>query len=92
MMKGTYGNNCILQFMVDHSYGHDQQCAYGLNVNAIDVGHGRRQKIMHNSKITKTCLGEFVSNGFSILKVGDRQNIVFNPNDVGTYEITNDKI
>ena len=86
-MKGIYGNNFILQFVVDHSWGHYQQCGDGLNVNAINVGHGGRQRIMHYSKITKTCLGKFVSGGFAILKVGNTQNVVFSPNYVGPYEI-----
>ena len=57
------------------------------NVNTINVVHGGRQRIMHDSKISKTCLGEFVSGRFSILKVGDTQNMVFNPNDIGPYEM-----
>ena len=44
---------------------------YGLNVDVMNVGHGGRQRIMHDSKMTKTCLREFVSGGLTILKVGD---------------------
>ena len=44
---------------------------YGLNVDVMNVGHGGRQRIMHDSKMTKTCLGEFVPSGFAILKFGD---------------------
>ena len=51
----------------------------------MNVGHGGRQRIMHYSKITKTCLGKFVSGGFAILKVGNTQNVVFSPNYVDPY-------
>ena len=40
---------------------------------------------MHDSKMTKTCLGEFMSGRFAILKIGDTQNMVFKPNNVGPY-------
>ena len=42
---------------------------------------------MHDFKMTKTCLGEFVSGGFAILKVCHTPYRVFKPNDVGTYDI-----
>ena len=74
--------------MIDHYWGRDQQREDGLNINSINVGHGGSQRIMHDSKMTKTCLGEFMSGGFSILKVGDTQNSVFNPNDVVPYEMS----
>ena len=73
--------------MADHSCSHDQQCEDGINVNAMNVGHVERQRIIHDSKRTKTYLSEFVSGGFAILKVGDTQIMVFKPNDVGSYEI-----
>ena len=53
MTKGIYGNNFILQFMVDNSCGHYQKYEDGLNVNVINVGHGGRQRIMHDSKLTE---------------------------------------
>ena len=86
-MKGIYGDTFILQFMVDHFCGHDRQRKDGINANAMNVGHGGRKHIMNDSEMTKKCLGEFVSGGFSILKVGDAQNIIFKPNDVGPYDI-----
>ena len=75
VMKGVYGNNFIILFMVDNSFGNNWQRKDGLNVDAVNVGHGGRQQMMDDSKMTKTCLGEFVSGGFAILKVGDTQNI-----------------
>ena len=86
-MKGIYGNKFILKFMVDHSCVHDRQHEDGLNTIAMNVGHGRRQRIMHDSIMTKTCLGDFVSGGFALIKVGDTQSIVFKPNDVGPYKM-----
>ena len=59
-MKVIYGNNFVQQFMVDNSCGHDWQREDGLNVNAMNVGHAGIQRIMHYSKITKTCLAELV--------------------------------
>ena len=76
-MKGIYGNDFILKFMVDHSCGHDWQREDGLNINLINSGPVRRQRIILDSKMIKTCLGEFVSGGFAILKVGDTQDMVF---------------
>ena len=49
VMKGIYGNNFILQFMVDHYCENYLQREDGLNVNAINVGHGGRQCIIHYS-------------------------------------------
>ena len=46
---------------------------------------------MHDSKMTKTCLGEFMSGRFAILKIGDTQNMVFKPNDVVPYEMPRNK-
>ena len=40
--KGIYGNNFILQFMVDHSCGHDWQLEDGLNVKSINFGHSKK--------------------------------------------------
>ena len=51
----------------------------------MDVGHSGWQHIMHDSKITKTCFGEFVSGGCTIIKFCDTQNMFFKPNDVGPY-------
>ena len=73
--------------MVYNSCGHYWKCEDELNVNVINVGHGGRQRIMHDSKITKIYLGEFVSGVFAILKVGDTQGMVFEPNYVGPYEM-----
>ena len=53
----------------------------------MDVGLGRRQRIIHYSKMTKTCLGEFVSCGFEIHKVSDTQNMLFKPNGVDPYKM-----
>ena len=87
VIKVIYGNKCIIQFMVDHSYGHNRKREHGLNINAIYFGHNGRQCIMHDSKMTEICLGEFISGGFAMIKVGDTKNMVFEPNDVGPYEI-----
>ena len=57
--------------MIDHSCRHDLKREDRINANLMNVGRGERQRIMHNSKMTKTCFGEFVSGGFSIRKVGD---------------------
>ena len=32
-----------------------------------------------------TCLGDFFSGGFAMIKVGDTQNKFFKPNDDGPY-------
>ena len=82
-----FGYMFILQFIVYHSCFHYQKREDGINVNAMNFGHDGRQRIIHDFKMTKTCLGEFMLGGFEIIKVGDTQNIVFNPNDFGPYEI-----
>ena len=51
VMKGLYGNKFIPQFIVDYSCVHYQQREYGLNVNSMNIGHGRRQRIIRYSKM-----------------------------------------
>ena len=48
VMKEIYGNDFILQFIVDNSCGHEQKREDGINVNVTNVGHGGRQHIMHD--------------------------------------------
>ena len=53
VVKKSYGNKFIIKSIVDHSCVHDQQRKDGRNVNVTNVGHEGRQRIIHDSKLTK---------------------------------------
>ena len=91
VIKGIYDDRFSIHFMVDHSCGHDRQRGDGLNVNAMNIGFGGRQRIMHESKLSHTCLGECVSGGFPILKGGEVQQMVFKSSDIGPYNMPKDE-
>jgi hypothetical protein len=90
-VKGIYGERFAIQIMVDHSCGHDRQREDGLNVHNMNVSYGGTQKVMHESKLSKTCLGEYTSGGYPIMKENDTQHMVFRQGDVGPYDMPLDE-
>ena len=89
-MRGSYCDTFEIHFMVEHSCGHDRQRLDGLNVNEVNVGYGGSQRIMHDSKLLKMCLGEFTSGVISISKENDTQRIVFRFTNLVPYDMPSD--
>ena len=69
-------------FLVDHSNRHDCLQPDGLNINKINICHGGKQPVMHNSKISADFLGPFHT-AESLLQVGVDQCMQYVHGDIG---------
>ena len=91
VIKGIYGDEYIIHIMVDHSCGHDRQREDGLNEKDMNVNWGGNKRVMHETKISKGCLGKFKSPGNRLLEIGETQHMQFRPTDTGPYDMPHDE-
>ncbi|KAI2502440.1 hypothetical protein MHU86_12016 [Fragilaria crotonensis] len=68
-------------FMFDHSQGHARKKDDALDAQSMSRSFGGMQPKMHTSEITPNCLGPFDS----ILRIGDLQSMIFEPDDQGPW-------
>jgi hypothetical protein len=75
-------------FLFDHSCGHDCMPDDALKVEGMNKGYGGEQNKMKASTISSVegFLGPYVHN--HKLKVGDKQKMIFSPEDEGPYWMT----
>ena len=69
-------------FLVDHSNSHNHLQPDGLNINKINIYHGGKQPIMHDSKISAEMLGPFHTPE-STLQPGMLQCMQYDDTDIG---------